>query len=75
LKTLQGTSLNTPVTRIQYAFNHQDAQVVILDARRTGLTIEQSNDVISRINGIYKYNIPGRIEIWTIYGIVHGGSL
>jgi len=36
LKTLNGTSLNTPVTRIQNGFE-QNAQTVILDDRNSGL--------------------------------------
>jgi len=69
LKTLNGTSLNTPVTKIQKAFG-QGAETVIIDARKTGLTMNQANDVISRINGIYTSGVPGKIEIWTNSGIV-----
>ena len=72
LKTLNGTSLNTPVSKIQKAFN-QGASTVIVDGRGTGITIEQANGVLSRIDGIYKENIPGLIEIWTNDGIVYGG--
>ena len=72
LKTLNGTSLNTPVSKIQKAFN-QGASTVIVDGRATDITIEQANGVLSRINGIYKENIPGSIEIWTNAGIVYGG--
>ena len=72
LKTLNGTSLNTPVSKIQKAFN-QGASTVIVDGRATDITIEQANVVLSRINGIYKENIPGSIEIWTNAGIVYGG--
>lgn len=39
LKTLTGTSLNTPVTRIQDGFK-QGAQSVIIDGRNAGLTSE-----------------------------------
>ena len=73
LKTLNGTSLNTPVTRITEGFA-QGADTVILDARATGLTVEQANGVLSRIKGIYKNNIPGKIEIWTNFGTINGGK-
>ena len=73
LKTLHGTSLNTPVTRITDGFE-QGAETVILDARLTELTIEQANTVIDRVNGIYQNDIPGRIEIWTQYGTIYGGN-
>jgi hypothetical protein len=73
LKTLGGTSLNTPVTRITEGFA-QGAETVILDARATGLTAAQADTVLSRVNGIYKNNIPGKIEIWTNKGIIYGGK-
>jgi len=73
LKSLNGTSLNTPVTRIQDGFK-QGASTVIIDGRASGLTAEQANTVIDRINGIYKNNIPGKIEIWTNSGIIFGGK-
>ncbi|GLC30970.1 hypothetical protein [Clostridium omnivorum] len=41
LKTLTGTSLNTPVTRIQEAFK-QGAEAVIIDGRGVGITAEPS---------------------------------
>ncbi len=72
-KTLNGTSLNTPIKRIREGFG-QGAEVVIIDARATGLTAEQAKTVINRINGIYRGNIPGKIEIWTKYGIIYGGK-
>jgi hypothetical protein len=46
LKTLEGTSLNTPVKRIQNGFS-QGAQTVIIDGRATGITAEQANTVIN----------------------------
>ena len=73
LKSLEGTSLNTPVTRIQKGFS-QGAQTVIIDGRATGLTAEQANTVINRINGIYVNGVPGKIEIWTNEGIIFGGK-
>jgi hypothetical protein len=73
LKTLNGTSLNTPVTRIQDGFK-QGALTVVLDGRKTGLTAEQAEVVLGRTNGIYKDGIPGKIEIWTVDGIIYGGN-
>ena len=69
LKTLNGTSLNTPVTRIQDGFK-QGAEVVIIDGRNTGLTLEQANTVMVRILGIYGGELPGAVEIWTTEGIL-----
>ena len=69
LKTLTGTSLNTPVTRIQDGFK-QGAEVVIIDGRNTGLTIDNANTVIERILGKYGGELPGTVEIWTIEGII-----
>lgn len=69
LKTLHGSSLNTPVTRIQEGFK-QGAEKVIIDARKTELTLEQANDVIKRALGKYGGNLPGTVEIWTKDGIV-----
>lgn len=74
LKTLGGTSLNTPVTRIQEGFG-QGAQTVIIDGRASGLTADQAITIIDdRIKGIYKGEIPGKIEIWTSEGTVFGGK-
>ncbi len=69
LKTLNGTSLNTPVTRIQEAFK-QGAEVVIIDGRKSGLTLEQANTVIERILGKYGGELPGEVQIWTTEGII-----
>jgi hypothetical protein len=69
LKTLTGTSLNTPVTRIQDAFK-QGAESVIIDARGVGLTTEQANTVINRAAGTYGGSLPGTVEIWTTDGII-----
>jgi len=73
LKTLSGTSLNTPVTRITDGFK-QGANTVIIDARATGMTAEQATTVLERVDGIYNNSIPGRIEIWTNFGIIYGGE-
>lgn len=69
LKTLTGTSLNTPVTRIQDGFK-QGAEVVIIDGRNTGLTLDAANIVVERALGIYGGTLPGIIEIWTTEGII-----
>lgn len=47
LKTLTGTSMNTPVTRIQEAFK-QGAEAVIIDGTGVGLTAEQAQTLITR---------------------------
>ena len=69
LKTLTGTSLNTPVTRIQNGFK-QGADTVIIDGRGVGLTAEQANTVLTRAAGTYGGELPGAVEIWTIDGII-----
>ena len=69
LKTLTGTSLNTPVTRIQDGFK-QGAEVVIIDGRNTGLTVDNANTVIERVLGKYGGELPGTVEIWTVEGII-----
>jgi len=73
LKTLTGTSLNTPVSKIQNGFK-QGAKTVTVDGRGSGMTAEQANTVLERIEGVYKGNIPGEIEIWTVDGIIKGGK-
>ena len=69
LKTLTGTSLNTPVTRIQDGFK-QGAEAVIIDGRNTGLTLDDANTVIERALGKYGGELPGIVEIWTTEGII-----
>ena len=69
LKTLTGTSLNTPVTRIQDGFK-QGAEAVIIDGRNTGLTLDDANTVIERALGKYEGELPGIVEIWTTEGIL-----
>ena len=69
LKTLTGESLNTPVTRIQDGFN-QGAEVVIIDGRKTGLTLNDANTVIERALGKYGGELPGKVQIWTKEGII-----
>ena len=69
LKTLTGTSLNTPVTRIQDGFK-QGTEAVIIDGRNTGLTLDDANTVIERALGKYGGELPGIVEIWTTEGIL-----
>ena len=69
LKTLNGTSMNTPVSKIQKAFG-QGADTVIIDARKTGITIEDANTILNRAAGTYGGELPGTVEIWTNDGIV-----
>ena len=69
LKTLNGTSLNTLVTRIHQGFG-QNAETVILDARKRDLTVEQAKAIITRAIGTYHGTLPGKVEIWTKEGIV-----
>lgn len=50
--------------RIQEGFA-QGAQVVILDARKSGLTSEQAKEIINRSQGKYPdKRLPGKVEIW-----------
>lgn len=69
LKTLIGTSLNTPVTRIQDGFK-QGAEAVIIDGRNTGFTVDNANTVIERVLGKYGGELLGTVEIWTVEGII-----
>ncbi len=68
LKTLNGTSKNTPVTRIQDGFA-QGASTVILDARKVSFSDEDASMVFDRIMGKYAGNVPGSVEIWTNNGV------
>ena len=69
LKILEGSSLNTPVTRIQKGFK-QGAEVVIIDGRNTGVTLNEANTIINRALGTYGGKLPGIVEIWTTDGII-----
>lgn len=69
LKTLNGTSLNTPLTRIEKGFK-QGAEVVIIDGRKTDLTLGQACTIIERALGKYNGKLPGIVEIWTKAGNV-----
>ena len=68
LKTLNGSSLNTPVTRIQDGFK-QGAETVLIDARGTSITKAQADIIIERALGVYKGQLPGNVEIWTQGGV------
>ena len=68
LKTLTGTSLNTPVTRTQDAFNQ--GKNALIDAHgNPNITATEVETIFKRIEGMYKNGIPGEIEIWTNNGI------
>ena len=69
LKTLHGSSLNTPITRIQEGFK-QGADKVIIDARNTSISLEQASSLLDRATGIYDGKLPGTVEIWTSQGKV-----
>lgn len=70
LKSLENLNLNTAITRIQKGFK-QGAEVVIIDGRQAGLSIKDSEQVLTRAAGTYESKaLPGRVEIWTIEGIV-----
>ena len=64
LKTLNGSSHNTPIKRIQEGFK-QHASTVIIDARKTNLSIDDLVEVISRARGIYNGQLPGEVQFWT----------
>jgi hypothetical protein len=64
LKTLKNPNTNTGVTRIQDGFE-QGAETVMIDARNTGLTATQAQEIIDRAAGTYTNKIiPGKVEIW-----------
>ena len=50
LKTLNGTSLNTPVKRITEGFN-QGASSVIIDGRKAEITMQDAENVVDRVIG------------------------
>ena len=67
LKTLNGTSLNTPVKRITEGFE-QGASTVIVDGRKTGITMQDAETIVNRVIGKLG-ELPGSVEIWTNEGI------
>ena len=73
LKTLNGKSMNTPVTKIQKGFG-QGAEKVIIDARKVSFSDEDAKIVFDRIMGKYEGNVPGEVEIWTNNGIRYLGG-
>jgi len=74
LKTSYSTNINTIMTKIQRGFK-QNARVVVIDARGTGLTVNQATQAIKRAAGTYKNKkLPGKVEIWTDSGTVTGGK-
>jgi hypothetical protein len=67
LKTLNGTSLNTPVKRITEGFK-QGASTVIIDGRKTEITMQDAKTIVNRVIG-KSGELPGIVEIWTKEGI------
>ena len=64
LKTLENANTNTGMKRIQNGFS-QGAENVIIDARTSGLTEAQADEMIARVRGKYLNGIlPGTVEIW-----------
>jgi hypothetical protein len=70
LKTLQNPNTGTGMKRIQEGFG-QGAEKVIIDARESGLTSSQAQEIINRALGKYPGGqLPGHVEIWTGEGII-----
>ena len=64
LKTLENANTNTGMKRVQQGFV-QEAENVIIDARNSGLTRVQAEEIISRAKGKYPNGqLPGTVEIW-----------
>jgi ABC-type transporter Mla subunit MlaD len=64
LKTLENANTNTGMKRIQKGFS-QGAESVIVDARTSGLTKAQAEEIIARVKGKYPNGrLPGTLEIW-----------
>lgn len=64
LKTLKNPNVNTGVGRIKDAFK-QNAEEVIIDARESGLTKAQAQEILNRAKGTYPdKQLPGKVEIW-----------
>jgi len=73
LKTLKNPNVTTGVGRIQDGFK-QNASTVIIDARGTGLTNAQAQEMINRAAGTYSNKqLPGNVQVWIDSGIVFGG--
>ena len=52
LKTLNGTSINTPISKIQKGFK-QGAEVVIIDGRYTEISLQDAERILERAAGTY----------------------
>ncbi|MCL1852417.1 MAG: hypothetical protein FWF88_05220 [Peptococcaceae bacterium] len=64
LKTLENANTNTGMKRVQQGFS-QGAENVIIDARNSGLTKAQAEEILARAKGKYPDGqLPGTVEIW-----------
>jgi hypothetical protein len=64
LKTLYNANTTTGAGRVQQGFK-QGAETVIIDARSSGLTAQQAQEIINRAAGTYpNKTLPGKVEIW-----------
>ncbi|GAB6990115.1 CdiA C-terminal domain-containing protein [Paenibacillus pini] len=71
LKSLQNPNVNTGVGRIKDGFK-QHAEIVIIDGRDAGLTMEQASQIIERAKGTYNdKRLPGKVQIWTNEGKIN----
>ena len=65
LKQLQNPNTTTGMGHIKDGFNQNKADKVIVDARGSGLTKQQAQEIIARARGTYpNKTLPGRVEIW-----------
>jgi hypothetical protein len=72
LKSLQNPNTTTGVGRVQQGFK-QGAETVIIDARGSGLTPQQAQEIIDRAAGTYPNKVlPGKVEIWTDERVITG---
>jgi len=64
LKTLENANTGTGMKRIQQGFA-QNAETVIVDARGTGMTNMQAQEMLNRAAGKFPNGqLPGKVEIW-----------
>jgi hypothetical protein len=64
VKTLENPNTNTGMRRIKEGFA-QNAETVIIDARDSGLTALQAQEIINRAKGTYPDKaLSGKVEIW-----------
>ncbi|MFD1435756.1 DUF4244 domain-containing protein [Kroppenstedtia eburnea] len=71
LKTLQNRNTNTGSKRVRKGFK-QNADEVIIDGRKAGLTKSEADEIIKRVQGSYKAKgekMPGKVQIWIKDGI------